>query len=131
MKRLFTFAGIVLASIALVCTGCNKPTNETDPEAPENLDHIEPYDGLYNVLSDGTLELNLEKAIRDACYEFTIKDLNGRSHDVFINTTPGQAVEINSAFLSIPYEKWVNGYSLVNYHFVSKFGDGLLARIYI
>ena len=42
MKRLFTFAGIVLASIALVCTGCNKPTNETDPEAPENADtHIE------------------------------------------------------------------------------------------
>lgn len=49
MKRFFIFTNIVLTSLAFLCTGCGKLTNETntDPEPPNNI----PADALPGVFS--------------------------------------------------------------------------------
>ena len=49
-KLLFIFAGIVLVSFALICTGCNKNLDENDPEAPENGE-------FFSVDENGTLTI--------------------------------------------------------------------------
>ena len=67
MKRFFIFTNIVLTSLAFLCTGCGKLTNETntDPEPPNNI----PADALPGVFSvSSTKKVHFSKGNLQATY---------------------------------------------------------------